>query len=61
MVQDLTQLDDDERLYIEMEGEKANHEASLQLELDALYDSALHQLHDDVIYHEDAMTADTIA
>jgi hypothetical protein len=26
-----------------------------------LYDSALHQLHDDVIYHEDAITADTIA
>jgi len=68
MVQDLAQLEHDERLLIEMEGEKlteskTNHDAALHLELEGqcAYDSEIHQLEDDVLYHEDALIEETIA
>ncbi len=68
MVQDLAQLEHDERLFLEMEGEKlkeitTNSDASLHLELEGQcpHDSVLHQLQDDVLYHEDALIEETIA
>ena len=68
MIQDLAQLEHDERLFLEMEGEKlkestTNHDAFLHLEREgqcAQY-SELQQMHDDVLYHEDALIEETIA